>query len=370
MAPAAGWYNGLNFSGAGPVEFMGMRQGAEVERRGEGKVASRMQKKVRESCGLNGDLMLASDASLIDPRDKSANTPLIIRIAGKSLPQPTFLVECFGVEKRDQHRGNQQCWPALPDQGPTNCHHDNAGIERVPDYRIDSVPHQLCGVRRLGKWGEVSTERHRCGKRDDRANEHQSHSRHHHNGKPAAAKVYRQQCDRREQNALCGHPDSPALIKAMHAGTIHIISSGGRSPLRRLRVVYPRHVGLPSINTFVCSTERTHLRLHLLHQLECRAPLLTTGTSTDRAVHTNPGQDLIQRRRMSGVHGGNFQAVQSLSKAKSFWRRSQPRITSRSRLSSLSSTQTAFSREEWLATLFLLLRLRARHLSKHCRGTP
>jgi len=64
--------------------------------------------------------------------------------------------------------------------------------------------------------------------------------------------------------------------------------------LRRLRVVRPSHVGLSTIDAFVGPTERAHLRFHLLYQLECRALLLTAGTPTDRAVHTNPGQNLIQ----------------------------------------------------------------------------
>ena len=123
-------------------------------------------------------------------------------------------------------------------------------------------------------------------------------------------------------------------------------SRGGRCIfLRRLRLVRPSHVGLSTIDTFVRPTERAHLCLHLLHQLECQAALLTAGTPTDRAVHTNPGQNLIQRRRMSGVHGGNFQAVQPMLEARISCRRQPPRITSSSSLSSQFSTQTVFSRK-------------------------
>ena len=73
------------------------------------------------------------------------------------------------------------------------------------------------------------------------------------------------------------------------------LSRGGRCViLWRLRVVRPSHVGFSTIDAFVRPTERAHLRLYLLYQLEYRTLLLPAGTPTDRAVHTNPGQNLIQ----------------------------------------------------------------------------
>jgi hypothetical protein len=69
----------------------------------------------------------------VNPWNKSFHTLLIFAVIGELFPKPFFLTTSLGVEEGNQPKSHQQCWPALPDQGPPQRGKHQSRIYRMPD---------------------------------------------------------------------------------------------------------------------------------------------------------------------------------------------------------------------------------------------